>query len=206
MWSLRKLTENPELDHGRRPQQLEQHVAAHDRFRLRQIPDTATVQSVRHDRLWCADSGMLRAVAGAGSEKHWHKGRMFTAYGLAVAIPGLLVLAASGVTLLLVEAFHIPDALIFSKAGLPILLKPVALATLIPAAYGVLFTVIGICTNAAVKSKRKRLLPSVHLSPMLPHRKHLLRRLRTMHRLNRNSATPKRPAKAMLPRPMILLP
>ena len=47
-------------------------------------------------------------------KKHWHKGRMFTAYGLAVAIPGLLVLAASGVTLLLVEAFHIPDALIFS--------------------------------------------------------------------------------------------
>ena len=35
-------------------------------------------------------------------KKHWHKGRMFTAYGLAVAIPGLLVLAASGVTLLLV--------------------------------------------------------------------------------------------------------
>lgn len=89
-------------------------------------------------------------------KKHWHKGRMFTAYGLAVAIPGLLVLAASGVTLLLVEAFHIPDALIFSKAGLPILLKPVALATLIPAAYGVLFTVIGICTNAAVKSKKKK--------------------------------------------------
>ena len=59
-------------------------------------------------------------------------------------------------TLLLVEAFHIPDALIFSKAGLPILLKPVALATLIPAAYGVLFTVIGICTNAAVKSKKKK--------------------------------------------------
>lgn len=75
---------------------------------------------------------------------------------LTVAIPGLLVLAASGVTLLLVEAFHIPDALIFSKAGLPILLKPVALATLIPAAYGVLFTVIGICTNAAVKSKKKK--------------------------------------------------
>ena len=89
-------------------------------------------------------------------KKHWHKGRMFTAYGLAVAIPSLLVLAASGVTLLLVEAFHVPDALIFSKAGLPTLLKPVVLATLIPAAYGVLFTVIGICTNAAVKSKKKK--------------------------------------------------
>ena len=59
-------------------------------------------------------------------------------------------------TLLLVEAFHVPDALLFTKKGLPTLVQPTVLATLIPAGYGVIFALIGIFTNAAVKKKQKK--------------------------------------------------
>ena len=89
-------------------------------------------------------------------KKHWRKGRMLAGYGWAAAIPGLLVLAGCGVTLLLVEAFHVPDALLFTKKGLPTLVQPTVLATLIPAGYGVIFALIGIFTNAAVKKKQKK--------------------------------------------------
>ena len=117
-------------------------------------------------RMLCGMSGMITfGVLTIGCfvlwlilavKKHWRKGRMLAGYGWAAAIPGLLVLAGCGVTLLLVEAFHVPDALLFTKKGLPTLVQPTVLATLIPAGYGVIFALIGIFTNAAVKKKQKK--------------------------------------------------
>lgn len=94
---------------------------------------------------------LILAVRG-----HWRKGRMLTAYGCAVAIPSLLVLAESGITALLVEAFHVPDALLFTRNGLSVLLIPVVLSSLTVALSGMIVASVGICTNAVVKAKAKK--------------------------------------------------
>lgn len=117
-------------------------------------------------RLLCSTTGLITFSALTAAcfvlwlilavKGHWRKGKMLTAYGCAVAIPSLLVLAGCGVTLLLVEAFHVPDALLFSKAGLPTLLIPVVLSSLTVALGGMIVASIGICTNAVVKAKAKK--------------------------------------------------
>lgn len=87
---------------------------------------------------------------------HWRKGRFLTGYGCAVAIPSLLVLAASGALLLLVHVFDVIPALSFAAEGLPTLLLPVVWSSLTVALCGMIVASIGICTNAVVKAKRKK--------------------------------------------------
>ncbi|MGN1402734.1 MAG: zinc ribbon domain-containing protein [Ruminococcus sp.] len=87
---------------------------------------------------------------------HWRKGRFLTGYGCAVAIPSLLVLAASGVLLLLVNVFDVIPALSFAADGLPTLLLPAVWSSLTIALCGMIVASIGICTNAVVKAKRKK--------------------------------------------------
>lgn len=87
---------------------------------------------------------------------HWRKGRMLTGFGCAVAIPNLLVLAGSGVMLLLTCAMNVLPSLAFTADGLPTLLLPVVWSSLALALCGMIFASIGICTNAVVKAKRKK--------------------------------------------------
>lgn len=87
---------------------------------------------------------------------HWRKGRFLTGYGCAVAIPSLLVLAASGILLLLVHVFDVIPALSFAADGLSTLLLPAVWSSLTVALCGMIVASIGICTNAVVKAKRKK--------------------------------------------------
>lgn len=87
---------------------------------------------------------------------HWRKGRFLTGYGCAVAIPSLLVLAVSGILLLLVNVFDVIPALSFAADGLPTLLLPAVWSSLTVALCGMIVASIGICTNAVVKAKRKK--------------------------------------------------
>lgn len=87
---------------------------------------------------------------------HWRKGRFLTGYGCAVAIPSLLVLAGSGVLLLLVKGFDVIPVLSFASEGLPTLLLPIVWSSLIVALCGMIVASVGICTNAVVKAKRKK--------------------------------------------------
>ncbi len=83
---------------------------------------------------------------------HWRKGRMLTGYGVAIAIPSLLILLSGGILLLLVNALHLIDSLSFAKHALPLLLLPAIWSSLGTALIGIIFTSIGIFTNSLAKA------------------------------------------------------
>lgn len=91
---------------------------------------------------------------------HWRKSRMLIGYGCATAIPSLLVLAGSGILLLLVNVFHAIHGLAFMADGLPTLLIPIILPSLSIALCGMIITSIGIFTNAIAKARSRKQAPS----------------------------------------------
>lgn len=87
---------------------------------------------------------------------HWRKGRMLIGYGVAVAVPSLLLLLSSGILLLLVNVIDVISALSFAADGLPTVLMPAIWPSLAYVLCGVVITLIGIFANAVGKSKRAK--------------------------------------------------
>lgn len=81
---------------------------------------------------------------------------MLTASGVAVAVPGLLVLIADGLVFLLAGAMNVLDDLSFARDGLSDLLLPSLWSALIVALCGIIPASIGICINAVCRVKAKK--------------------------------------------------
>lgn len=87
---------------------------------------------------------------------HWRKGRMLTGFGVAVAVPNLLVLLISGILLLLVNVLDAISVLSFTADGLPTVLMPLIWPCLAYTLCGAVIAAIGICINAVGKAKREK--------------------------------------------------
>lgn len=117
-------------------------------------------------RFFCTLPGVVTAAVLTGVSfvlwlafairKHWRKGRMLTASGVAVAVPGLLVLIADGLVFLLAGAMNVLDDLSFARDGLSDLLLPSLWSALIVALCGIIPASIGICINAVCRVKAKK--------------------------------------------------